>query len=46
MHRQSVYRITVRMDDGSFRTISQSHVPSVADGDKVKVVNGSVSAIP
>ncbi|HJW02786.1 MAG TPA: glycine zipper 2TM domain-containing protein [Azospira sp.] len=46
MHRQTVYRITVRMDDGSFRTISQSHVPSVADGDKVKVVNGSVSAIP
>lgn len=46
MHRQTVYRITVRMDDGSFRTISQSHVPSVADGDKVRVVNGSVSAIP
>lgn len=46
MHRQTVYRITVRMDDGAYRTISQSHVPSVAEGDKVKVVNGSVSAIP
>lgn len=46
MNRQTAYRITVRMDDGAFRTISQSHVPSVAAGDKVKVVNGNVSAIP
>ena len=36
----------VRMDDGAYRTISQSHVPAVAAGDKVKVVNGTVSAIP
>jgi outer membrane lipoprotein SlyB len=46
MNRQTAYRITVRMDDGAYRTISQSHVPAVAAGDKVKVVNGNVSAIP
>lgn len=46
MNRQTAYRITIRMDDGAYRTISQSHVPAVALGDKVKVVNGNVSAIP
>jgi outer membrane lipoprotein SlyB len=46
MNRQTAYRITVRMDDGAYRTISQSHVPSVAAGDKVRVINGNVSAIP
>ena len=46
MNRQTAYRITIRMDDGAYRSISQSHVPAVAVGDKVKVVNGNVSAIP
>jgi outer membrane lipoprotein SlyB len=46
MNRQTSYRITVRMDDGTYRTISQSHVPAVGNGDRVKVVNGNVSAIP
>lgn len=46
INRQTAYRITVRMDDGAYRTISQSHVPAVAAGDKVKVVNGSVKALP
>ena len=44
VRKDTVYRITVRMDDGSYRTVSQSHVPAVAVGDKVKVINGSVSA--
>lgn len=36
------YRVTVRMDDGSFRTVSQSNTPAVAVGERVRVVNGSV----
>jgi outer membrane lipoprotein SlyB len=40
--RRTVYRVTVRMDDGSFRTVSQSHPPSVAVGGKVRIVSGSL----
>ena len=36
------YRVTVHMDDGSFRTVSQASVPSVAVGERVRVVNGAV----
>jgi len=38
--RRFAYRITVRMDDGSYRTISQSSRPALAVGDKVRVVEG------
>jgi outer membrane lipoprotein SlyB len=40
--RHTVYRVTVRMDDGSFRTVSQSHAPSMAVGGKVRIVGGSL----
>lgn len=46
MHKETSYRITVRMDDGSYRTIAQNYVPAVQSGDRVKVTNGSVAAIP
>ena len=36
------YRVTVRMDDGSYRTVSQAAVPSVGVGERVRVVNGAV----
>lgn len=42
VNRHTVYRVTVRMDDGSFRTVSQSHEPAVAVGSKVRVTNGSL----
>lgn len=42
VNRHTVYRVTVRMDDGSFRTVSQSHVPALAIGSKVRVANGSL----
>jgi outer membrane lipoprotein SlyB len=42
--RHYSYRVTVRMDDGSFRTVSQSNAPSVAVGAHVRVVNGAVIA--
>jgi outer membrane lipoprotein SlyB len=38
------YRVTVRMDDGSFRTVSQPTVPSVAVGDRVRIANGALAA--
>ncbi len=38
----TVYRVTVRMDDGSYRTLSQADAPAVAVGDKVRVVKGSL----
>ena len=38
------YRVTVHMDDGSFRTVSQSGAPTVAAGERVRVVDGTVVA--
>lgn len=42
INRHTIYRVTVRMDDGSFRTVSQSQAPVVAVGSKVRVANGSL----
>jgi outer membrane lipoprotein SlyB len=39
-----VYRVTVKMDDGSFRTVSQAAEPAFAVGDKVRVVQGTLRA--
>jgi outer membrane lipoprotein SlyB len=39
-----VYRVTVRMDDGSFRTVSQANAPAFAVGDKVRLVQGALHA--
>lgn len=36
------YRITVRMDDGTTRTIYQASAPAFGVGAKVKVVNGGL----
>jgi hypothetical protein len=41
--RRLVYRITVQMDDGSYRTFSQRAVPAFAVGAKVKVRNGALA---
>jgi len=41
--KRYTYRITVRMEDGTFRTISQSQPPAVAVGDKVRVADGVVA---
>jgi outer membrane lipoprotein SlyB len=38
------YRVTVRMDDASFRTVSQSTAPTVAVGDRVRIANGALVA--
>ena len=38
--KRQVFRVTVRMDDGSFRAVSLSSPPAFAVGDKVRVVEG------
>ena len=42
MKKRYAYRVTVRMDDGSFRKISVSSPPTFAVGDKVRVVEGKL----
>jgi outer membrane lipoprotein SlyB len=44
VNKRVVYRVTVRMDDGSFRTVSQATAPAFAVGDKVRVVQGTLRA--
>jgi hypothetical protein len=36
------YRVTVRMSDGSYRTLAQPTAPMVAVGDRVRVADGAV----
>jgi hypothetical protein len=38
------YRVTVRMDDGSYRTLPHAAPPAVAVGDPVRVADGAVVA--
>jgi outer membrane lipoprotein SlyB len=40
MTKRQVFRVIVRMDDGSFRTVSISNPPDFTIGDKVRVVQG------
>jgi len=40
LRKRVVWRVTVRMDDGSFRAISLPSSPAFAIGDKVRVVDG------
>ncbi|HUL91222.1 MAG TPA: hypothetical protein VLV56_02640 [Burkholderiales bacterium] len=40
VRKRLVYRVTLRMDDGSFRALSLPSPPSFAVGEKVRVVEG------
>ena len=40
--KRYAYRVTVRMDDGSYRTVSLAAPPALAVGDKVRVVEGKL----
>ncbi len=44
VRKHVVYRVTVKMDDGSFRTVSQASAPAFAVGDKVRVERGALRA--
>jgi hypothetical protein len=39
---KSVYRVTIRMDDGSRRTISLPLAPGLGVGEKVRIIEGPV----
>lgn len=41
MKKRTAYRVTVRLDDGSVRTLSQAAPPPFAVGERVRIVNGS-----
>jgi hypothetical protein len=40
--KRNAYRVTVRMDDGSYRALSLSSPPPFAVGDKVRVIEGKL----
>ncbi|HEX6829531.1 MAG TPA: glycine zipper 2TM domain-containing protein [Burkholderiales bacterium] len=40
----TAYRITVRMEDGTYRTVTQRGHPGYGVGERVKVVDGTVMA--
>lgn len=42
VRKTTAWRVSVRMDDGSVRTLSQSRQPGFAVGEKVKVINGAL----
>lgn len=44
VRKSTSWRVSVRMDDGSMRTVNQSTQPAFAVGEKVKVVNGALAA--
>lgn len=44
MKKHTVYRITLRMDDGALRTVSQHEAPGYAVGERVRVSNGRITA--
>jgi outer membrane lipoprotein SlyB len=41
--KHPVYRVKLRMDDGSLRTVSQREAPAYAVGDRVRVSNGRIT---
>lgn len=42
VRKTTAFRITVRMHDGSVRSVTQRHDPGVGTGDSVRLVNGTV----
>jgi outer membrane lipoprotein SlyB len=46
LNKSTAWRITVRMDDGSHRTLSQPEPPAFAAGDAVRIVDGRALALP
>jgi hypothetical protein len=40
--KRQVYRVTLQMEDGSYRTVSQATEPEFRPGDKARLVQGAV----
>jgi outer membrane lipoprotein SlyB len=41
VNKRTAWRVTVRMEDGSVKTLSQSAPPPFAVGERVRIVNGT-----
>lgn len=41
---RTAWRVTVRMEDGSYRTLSQSGPPAFKPGDRVRLSDGALTA--
>ncbi len=42
LKRTTAYRITLRMDDGTYRTLSQPEAPRFAVGERVRIAKGQM----
>lgn len=42
--RTAQYHVTVRMDNGTYQTVSQDTKPAFVVGDRVKIINGALVA--
>lgn len=40
--KRVIYRVRVRMNDDTIRTVNQRQVPAVSAGDRVKIVDGTI----
>jgi hypothetical protein len=41
---RTAYRVTVRMEDGSYRTLSQPTRPAFKSGDRVRIADGALAS--
>jgi hypothetical protein len=41
---RAAWRVTVRMEDGSYRTLSQPGPPAYKPGDRVRIADGALAA--
>lgn len=46
MGDDKMYRITLRMDDGTTRVVTQEKSPSFGAGDRVNMTDGAISNVP
>lgn len=44
VRKRYAYRVTLKMDDGSYRTVSEGTPPRFAVGEKVRLVDGTLAA--
>src|SRR5262245_36103927 len=44
-HRDKIYEVAVKMDDGSFRTVTYKSQPPVREGDRVRLRDGQLVLI-
>jgi hypothetical protein len=44
MRKRYAYRVTLRMEDGSYRTLSQRTPPKFSVGEKVRLLDGTLAA--